>query len=139
MAVGHAQFSVISRRAENLCRTPAWKRRSRRQVHAWELILIDQVARRFSTTERDDLQAELARKLLMLKSLGHAHARDWNAYVTKFLYNKAANWVRDLRARGIRKVHFVESRMWVGGKETSCAGASPLGPERDLDLRIDFA
>lgn len=61
-----------------------------------------QVARRFRTTQREELEAELARKTLELKRKRPVGIRDWKAYLAKFLFNKSANWIRDARAREAR-------------------------------------
>src|SRR5262249_27790100 len=66
---------------------------------SWELQLIKKVARTFRTTEKDDLEGELSKKLLELKSQRRPDIRNWKAYVAKFLFNKAANLVRNSRAR----------------------------------------
>jgi DNA-directed RNA polymerase specialized sigma24 family protein len=68
-------------------------------VEDWELDLIRKIASRFRTTERDELEAELAKKLADLKSRPLSGVRHWQAYLAKFLFNKASNWIRDSRVR----------------------------------------
>jgi hypothetical protein len=109
-----------------------------RGIEPWEFQLIAQVARRFRTTDRDDLEAGLARKLLVLKTQSLSNIRHWRAYVAKFLYNKAANWVRDERSRQRRKVDL------EAGKEGTTFDLHLLETirpfaESDTHLRIAFA
>jgi DNA-directed RNA polymerase specialized sigma24 family protein len=108
-----------------------------RGIAPWEYELIAKVARRFRTSDRNDLEAELARKLLVLKNEKLSNIRNWRAYLAKFLYNKAANWVRDERARQRRKVD-------IEAAEESTTSDFLLdtirrSPEPDNDLRIAFA
>jgi phage replication O-like protein O len=70
---------------------------SKTGVTEWELALIAKVAATFRTPERDDLKAELARKVLATKAKPMTGISNWKAYLAKLLYNKAANWVRDQR------------------------------------------
>jgi RNA polymerase sigma factor (sigma-70 family) len=74
------------------------------EVHSWELEMVNKVSRAFRTAEPEDLQAELARKLLELKRRMPPNIREWKAYLAKFLYNKASNWVRDSRNRDRRRL-----------------------------------
>jgi DNA-directed RNA polymerase specialized sigma24 family protein len=78
-------------------RGPEDRRRAATEVTPQELGLIAKVARAFRTTDRDELQADLARRLLDLKRKPRSHIRDWNAYLAKFLYNKASTWVQTQR------------------------------------------
>ena len=75
-------------------------------VQSWELQLISKVALAFRTDDRDELIGELARKLAALKAHRPPGIRIWKAYLAKFLYNKASNWVRDDRARRKREATF---------------------------------
>jgi RNA polymerase sigma factor (sigma-70 family) len=75
------------------------RKSSRAEIAPWELALIRTVALRFRTGDRDELQAELARRLLVLKTRPPPGIRSWKAYLAKFLFNKASNWVRDQRVR----------------------------------------
>lgn len=136
---GHVHRAPRAIRPLVALRRPGPARCTHGPIWAWELTLIDEVASRFRTTERDDLEAELARKLLVLKSrFMVAQARDWNAYVTKFLCNKAANWVRDWRARENRKVNLRASPEEIFHDEKS----HPSGPtpvwKSEHDLSIAF-
>jgi hypothetical protein len=65
--------------------------------------LLRNIARRFRTPDRDELEAELARKLVALKVKAPADIVDWRAYIAKFFFNKASNWIRDERARAARR------------------------------------
>lgn len=69
------------------------------EVETWELEKIERVANDFDVEDREELAAELRRKLLDLKRNLPPDIRDWQKYLNKFLYNKASNWVRDWRLR----------------------------------------
>lgn len=104
----------------------------------WELDLIRKKASTIRTREREELEAELARRLIVLKGLSQSHIRHWETYVKGFLHNKTANWVRDWRARDARKVTIVE----LDEEESEgylATGLSPSSVEENLDLRIAFA
>jgi len=97
-------------------------------VEDWERELLKKVASAFRTPNRDELQAVLAVKLLELKRRQPPGIRYWPAYVAKFFYNKAHNFVRDERARARREStepeaphswlnwtpdeHFLIARVW---------------------------
>src|SRR5258708_7446268 len=66
--------------------------------------MVNKVSRAFRTAELEELQAELARKLLELKRRMPPNIRVWKAYLAKFLCNKASNWVRDSRKRDTRRL-----------------------------------
>jgi len=83
-------------------------------VETWELEMVQKVARAFRTAERDELAAELARRLADLKHRLPSDIRDWKAYMAKFLYNKASNWVRDSRARDRRKAVLTQGVRGLG-------------------------
>ena len=107
-----------------------------REVQEWELEMIKKVAQAFRTDDRADLEAELARKLLMLKENRPSHIRNWKAYLAKFLYNKAANWVRDRRARERKRIQ----PSWPGetGDELDVLGDRALFTASERDLSIAF-
>jgi len=84
-------------------------RRSRAPIEAGELALVKKVARAFRTTEREDLEAELARELLSLKTNLPLGIRHWEAYLAKSLYNKADNWIRAWRRKEQKKVPLAET------------------------------
>ncbi len=111
--------------------------RGHAEIESWELDLIRTVASKFRTTERKDLEGELARKLLVLKGQSRLHVRNWRAYVWRFLCNKATNWVRDSRAREGKNVPLWEERP---EKEWEEPGGSyvPSAPDEKPDERIAF-
>jgi phage replication O-like protein O len=102
-------------------------------VTAWELTLIAKVAATFRTSDREDLKAELARKVLAIKAKPLI-VSNWKAYLSKLLYNKAANWVRDERGFASRIVHWPHA----ADEETSEPnfGDHLSGPREPHDLRI---
>jgi RNA polymerase sigma factor (sigma-70 family) len=61
------------------------------------LELIKQQARRIRTVDRDDLEGELARRLVLELTHSRSNIRNWNAYMKGLLYKKASNWIRDWR------------------------------------------
>jgi RNA polymerase sigma factor (sigma-70 family) len=72
---------------------------SEENLEQWEQEAIQSVAASFDTLEREDLAAELAWRLLVLKRQRGTHIRNWRAYVYRFLRNKALNWIRKNRPR----------------------------------------
>ena len=68
-------------------------------LEAWEQDLIKSVAASFGTVEREDLESELAWRLLVLKRQRPSGIRNWRAYIYRFLRNKALNWLRKSRPR----------------------------------------
>lgn len=76
------------------------------KIEAWELDLVRKVAQAFRDCEHDELAAELASRLLELKSNPPIGIRNWRAYLAKFLYNKASNIVRNWRLRDSRSIPF---------------------------------
>ena len=97
--------------------------------------MIRKVANRFETTERQDLEAELARSLVLLKTGTPAHIRNWKAYIAKALLNRASNWLRDWRCRQSRNVPLLPP-----GEEESAKGFMAedalFAREADDDLRL---
>jgi len=108
---------------------------SRAKIASWELALVRAVAGRFRTAEREELEAELARRLLALKLHPPRGIRDWRRYATKFLHNKASNWIRDSRARERRAMALDRP---TGESETALIDLLSA-PEPRHDLRIAFA
>lgn len=102
-------------------------------VETWELEMVQKVARAFRIFDRDELVAELSRKLVELKQRPPSDVQNWKAYLAKFLYNKASNWVRDTRNRERRVARAETDEDWIGTLPT---GASLHSQE---DLRIAFA
>lgn len=80
-------------------REPTHESDSRATIDAWELEQIRIAAGRIRTSHRDELEAELARKLLALKIQQRSDIRNWKFFLAKFLRNKASNWIRDQRTR----------------------------------------
>jgi DNA-directed RNA polymerase specialized sigma24 family protein len=111
------------------------------QVEPWELDLLRKVSAAFRTHDREELEAELARRLLVLKTGNLRGIRDWKAYVAKFLYNKAANWIRDTRARDRRMATLAEdpgAHIMIG-HNTGCEDDVPLSVRavyQDLDPEL---
>jgi len=70
----------------------------------WELDEIARAAKKVEPRDQAELRAELARKLLVLKTRGRIGIGNWRAYVKKFLKNKTNSWLRDRRQREKRRV-----------------------------------
>lgn len=68
-----------------------------------DLELVRSVSRRFRTTHREDLEAELAATLIEVKERHPTGIRDWNAYLRKCLFNRAGSLVKKWRARQRRE------------------------------------
>lgn len=109
-------------------REPEDRRRPRTEITPQEFDLIAKVARAFRTAEGDELQAELARRVLDLKTKPISHIRDWKAYLAKFLYNKASDWVRAQRSRERRQLSID-----AGDEEEGRASAKEPREQREPD------
>lgn len=106
-------------------------------VEPWELQLVQKVASAFRTQDRVELEAELARKLLVLKRSRPKGIRDWQHYIAKFLYNKAANWVRDTRARANRHIPIVGTpEDAIFERSVTENDLRPPGPDTGLELSL---
>lgn len=95
-------------------------------VEDWELCLVKQVCSVFRTLNRDELEAELERKLWILKTRAPSGVRNWRAYLAKFLYNKAHNFVRDERSRFRREAALAKALSVTQSREEP--------PEHSTDL-----
>src|SRR6266566_4132658 len=73
---------------------------SRVHCELWELELVRMTAARFRTTEREELEADLALHLLRVKRLHRRRVGHWKAYLAAALRNKASNWIRDRQRHG---------------------------------------
>lgn len=108
------------------------------KIEPWELELVKKVAQRFRTMERDDLESDLAGRLLDLKTHLPSGIRTWKAYLAKFLYNKAANWVRNRRADEARSTSLHESRHEEFSEALTLEDLLKF-PELEHDARAAFA
>ena len=106
------------------------KASSRWGVQSWELEMVKNVCRAFRTEEPEELEAELARKLAELKGRTPLGIRTWDAFLAKFLYNKASNWVRNARNR--HRINGVLS-LTIARGVTGISGRSLF---EECDLRI---
>ena len=108
------------------------------QIERWELELVGKVASAFRTSEPEELEAELSKKLLELKPRLPGGIHNWRAYLAKFLYNKAANLVRDWRAREKRNRGEPDELGAVpssSGQSDLALAFRPLWDELDPELR----
>jgi DNA-directed RNA polymerase specialized sigma24 family protein len=109
--------------------------RGRLDVDAWEIDLVNQVAHAYRT-DREELVAELFRRLAKLKVKHKAKAWNWKAYLARSLYNAAKNFVRDQNLRHTR----IQSLESEDEDDTAVSTLDFLqAPEEPIDLRIDLA
>jgi len=106
------------------------------EIEPWEFDLIQKVANRFETAEREDLEAELSRILLRLKVAKPAHIRNWKSYLAKTLLNKASNWIRDWRFRQSRNVPLPAPSEEHGGGFIIEKGVPGLEIDDDFQLAL---
>lgn len=116
-------------------RDPKHRESSVPEIEPWEMALVKMTARRIRTTERDDLESELAVHLMRLKRNPSPVIQDWKALVKKALRNKAINWIRDRQAAEKRMTTLDASREEVSG-ETFVLQGVLRSPEPDHHLRI---
>ena len=113
------------------------------ELEAWETQLIKSVVTRYDVLDREDLEAELAWRLLVLKRGRGPEIRNWRAYVSKFLCNKASDWIRKTRPRE-RSTLSLDAPLGVGGEEADQTLAdllhfSETDPDRRLELKHALA
>src|SRR5262245_14094049 len=65
----------------------------------WEFEQIRKVAAKFPDLEAEDLRAELAATIVEIKCKDRSGIRNWKAYLTKSLLNRASQLARKWRAR----------------------------------------
>ena len=107
------------------------KRQSARQaVELWEVQLVRQTAQKIRTRERDDLEAELLRKLMQLKSRKLAGVDNWKAYLRTSLRNAALNYIREQPSDLPLLDQTDESSEWSG------IPSDMLVAEENLDLVV---
>src|SRR5687768_9858387 len=69
----------------------------------WELEQPQKVAAKFHRIDTEELAAELAATLIALKRRHPPGIRNWKAYVSKALFNRASRVVKEWRARERRE------------------------------------
>lgn len=107
------------------------------RIETWELDLIRAAARRIDTRERDELEAELIRHLVRLKSHPPPRIRHLRAFISVALRNKASNWIRDQQAKDRR---FTSSDQPSGPTDEARPLIEVLPfPEPDRDQQIALA
>lgn len=106
------------------------------QVEAWELEMIAKVASAFRTAQKEDLKAELARRLCQLKARKPAGIRDWKRYLAKFLYNKASNIIRSWRMREIKEQPYDVSDE-IDFNNDALNWLACVGPDRETALDFE--
>jgi DNA-directed RNA polymerase specialized sigma24 family protein len=103
----------------------------RSDLSIWERKLAFAIARKFELHESEELQAELTRTILDLKTRPPPTLRNWKAYLAKALHNRADTWTR--RRRATAKKEFTLPDL---DQETASSFAAEKG---DDDLRLAFA
>lgn len=101
-------------------------------LEGWEWDLINRVSAAFRT-DREELGAELALKVLVFKSKSQSGIRNWKGYLAKLLYNKAANLVRDCRAR--ERIERARSDEWMAPSRYSLHGPAFIAIWNELKPR----
>ena len=101
----------------------------------WEYMLVRSVAARIRTTEREDLESVLAIHLLEIKTRFGTSARNWRAFATTSLRNKASNWIRDRQLLEGRLVSLEPK----GTEDSREVGADERSPRADGDATVTLA
>jgi DNA-directed RNA polymerase specialized sigma24 family protein len=115
--------------------TESWRKQD---LQPWEFKLIQGVAARVNTPDREDLEADLAQKVFLFKRHSRARVRDWKRYLARFLHNKALNWVRNRRTHDKRIISLDSSRPTQSDNTFTLADILK-SPETDHELRQEFA
>lgn len=105
-------------------------------IEPWEFIEIRRISLQFRCDDRQDLQAELASQLWLLKLHPPSGVRNWKAYLRRFLHNKALN---TLRARRIRSKGLHNQTAEFANDEREGVWNEPTAPSSDTDLILDVA
>ena len=107
------------------------------KIEEWERELIKATARRFDTTDPDELQAELALHLFRLKQRPRQGVKNWVAFLTTALGHKASNWIRNQQARRKRLISLDQPS---GAYDEAGSLADMLtSPASDQDRQIALA
>ena len=109
--------------------------KGRLRVELWEAAIVKQVVRAYRT-DQEELEAELLKRLMELKSKHQSKAKDWKSFLARSLYNAANNFVRGQRLRSTRTQPLeVEEEEGHGVSLDQMLAA----PEDQIDLRVDLA
>lgn len=103
-------------------------------VEAWEVRVARQVVRSYRT-DQEELEAELFKRLLELKSRHRSRARNWKSFLAKSLYNSANNFVRHQRL--LLKVT-VAAQLEEAEREEPSLHRPLAAPQEQIDLRVDL-
>lgn len=102
------------------------------KIKAWEITLISQITSRYNINDKDELQAELYKKLLELKHK-NIKAKSWKNFLAKALYNAANDYLRKTNQHNKRYIS-------IGSKhsnEDDDIGNIVIGSNiEDIELRI---
>src|SRR5205809_5936641 len=99
--------------------------------------MIEREVSNTDTTEREDLRAELIRKVLALKHQPQLGIRDWKRYLARTLHNERVSWIRKWVAKEKKQVNIIESK--ADSEGVPIAGVILSSPDRDLNLEIAVA
>lgn len=97
--------------------------------------IVKQVAHVYRT-EREELEADLFKHLLELKTTRQREVRNWKSFLARSLYNAANNFVRDERHRR-RKSRSLAAE--DEGEDKLSLVQVLAAPPEPVDLRIDVA
>jgi len=110
---------------------------SRTPIEAWEEEMIEREVDNADTTERQDLRAELIRKVLALKHQCRLGIRDWKRYLARALRNERVSWIRKWVAKEKKHVNIIESK--THSEDFPTVGVILSAPDRDLNREIAVA
>jgi RNA polymerase sigma factor (sigma-70 family) len=105
-------------------------------LEAWEYALVRGVAAGIRTTDRDDLESVLAIHLLSLKLRFTKVVRNWHAFATRAVRNKASNWIRD---RQLLERQLISLDRPIGEDDATDLAVIDTVSSSDSDLAVSTA
>lgn len=102
------------------------------KLETWETDAIRAVASSFNIPDREDLEAELAWRLLVFKRKPQPAVKNWRGYTFTFLRNRARDWIKMFRKARGRTISFDQP---TADHEEMAASGDPL-PTSDQDLPL---
>ena len=110
---------------------------SQAEIEDWEGKMIQIEVGRANTAEREDLRAELVRKVLALKNEWQPGIRDWKRYMARALRNERVSWIRKWIIKEKKHVNIIESK--THSEDFPTGGVILSAQHRDLNDEIAVA
>lgn len=114
-------------------------RRKSVRIEPWEIEVAKNIARSIhNIPDRDDLEGELLKRLLELKTKSKEKARDWRGLLIRSLQNAATDMVRRRNWWRDRAVS-LESTISEYSEESLTIADALMAPDENVDLKIELS